>query len=309
MISGPGCPVCVTPNSFLDRAIALSRLPDVIIGTFGDLLRVPASSTSLAKERANGGDIRIVYSPLDALQIAIDHPNKRVVFLGVGFETTAPTVAATLLEAYNRKISNFLVLAAARVMPPAMTALLSSKGLRVDGFLCPGHVSAVIGVEPYMPLVENFKAPCVIAGFEPVDIMQGVLMLLEQIANKTPKVEVAYRRAVPFAGNPKAREIMAEVLEATDAEWRGLGILPMSGLAIREKYSAHDASRIVVEVEPVRENPGCACGSVLRGMIEPRQCPLFGKVCTPDSPVGACMVSTEGTCAAAFKYGEEIEAN
>jgi hydrogenase expression/formation protein HypD len=305
MLSGPGCPVCVTPNDFLDRAIALARLPDVIVATFGDMMRVPGSSSSLRVERARGADVRVVYSTLDALQIARDEPSRRVVFLGVGFETTAPTVAAALLEAHRTGLSNFLVLAAPKLVIPAMLALVASPELTLDGFLCPGHVSLVIGSEPYGPLASEHGLPCVIAGFEPLDILQGIAMLVEQIATGRADVEIAYPRGVRAEGNPTAREVLRRAFVVCDANWRGIGRIPGSGLAVHPDLAAHDAAAIPVEVEPTRENPACACGRILSGVMSPFDCPLFGDPCTPDTPEGACMVSTEGTCAAAFRYGRD----
>lgn len=307
MLSGPGCPVCVTPNVFLDRAIALSRVPDVTITTFGDMMRVPGSSSSLRAERATGADVRVVYSTLDALRIAREEPGRRVVFLGVGFETTAPTVGAALLEARRDGITNFLVLAAPKQVMPAMKALVAAPDLHLDGFLCPGHVSVVIGSAPYEPLAKSHGIPCVVAGFEPLDVLQGIAMLLAQVRDHRAEVEVAYRRVVQRDGNPAARAVLRQAFVDSDAEWRGLGTIPMSGFALHPDLAAHDASTIEVKVEPTRTNPACACGEVLRGALTPFECPLFGEPCTPDTPEGACMVSTEGTCAAAYRYGRDEE--
>lgn len=304
MLSGPGCPVCVTPNAFLDRAIALARTNGFIITTFGDMLRVPGSSSSLRDERAQGADVRVVYSTLDALAIARETPGKQVVFLGVGFETTAPTVAAALLEARATGLANFSVLSAAKVIPPAMAALVSDPHLRLDGFLCPGHVSVVLGTEPYEFLARTHGLPCVIAGFEALDVLQAIVMLLEQVVAKRAAVEIAYKRAVSPGGNPVARKLLHDAFTPCDSVWRGLGELPGSGLAIASCLQDHDAGRFDVLVEPTREHPGCACGEVLRGTKTPFECKLFGKICTPDDPQGACMVSTEGTCAAAWRYGQ-----
>lgn len=304
LISGPGCPVCVTPNSYLDRAIAICRLPEVIITTFGDMLRVPGTSSSLMEERATGADIRIVYSPLDAVKLAEAHPGKKVIFLGVGFETTAPTIAGSVITAHQKGIANYLVLASHKTMPTPMAALASDPELAIDGFICPAHVSAIIGAHAYEPLAAVHKRPCVITGFEPADIMQGVSMLADQILAGESRVEIQYSRAVKPEGNPKAREIMNQVFEPCDAEWRGLGIIPGSGLKIRDEFARFDAEKAIsVIVEPSCEPSGCRCGDVLKGKLSPFDCPLFASVCTPETPVGACMVSTEGTCAAAFKYG------
>jgi hydrogenase expression/formation protein HypD len=304
LISGPGCPVCVTPNSYLDTAIACCRLPGVAMATFGDMLRVPGSSSSLMEERAKGADIRIVYSPLDAVKLAAEHPDLTVVFLGVGFETTAPTIAGSILAAREQGLANFLVLASHKTMPAPMAALAGDPELRISGFICPAHVSTIIGVDAYLPLARDFRRPCVITGFEPADIMQGVKLLAHQVIAGESRVETEYSRAVKPEGNPKAREIMLRVFEPYDAEWRGLGTIPGSGLRIRNEFASFDAERMLtLEVEPTREPAGCRCGEVLKGKLAPFDCPLFATACTPESPVGACMVSTEGTCAAAYKYG------
>ncbi|GAB4298247.1 MAG: hydrogenase formation protein HypD [Desulfuromonadia bacterium] len=303
LVSGPGCPVCVTPNDYLDRAIAMSRLPDVTIATFGDMMRVPGSSSSLMHERARGGDIRVVYSPLDAVRLAGSLPGRLVVFLGVGFETTAPTVAASILAAAGMK--NFFVLASHKTMPRPMEILGSDPEIGITGFICPAHVSTVTGVAPYLPLAER-GLPCVITGFEPTDVLRGIIQLVRQVVEGRSRVEIEYSRAVKPEGNPRARMIMEKVFEPCDAIWRGIGMIPGSGLAIREEYGGFDAARnIPVEVPPSVEHPGCRCGDVLKGKLSPTGCPLFGRVCTPDEPVGSCMVSSEGTCAAAWKYGGE----
>lgn len=306
MLSGPGCPVCVTPNAFLDRAIALARLQHFVVATFGDMMRVPGSSSSLREEKAWGCDVRVVYSTLEALTIARENPTRQVVFLGVGFETTAPTIGAAILEASATRVRNFSVLSAAKLIPPAMAALVADPALRVHGFLCPGHVSVVIGSEPYDFLARDHGMPCVIAGFEALDILQGIVMLLQQVVEQRAEVEIAYRRVVSPGGNPAARRILDDVFEASDSTWRGLGVLARSGLRIKPELRDHDAARFEVDVEPTREHPGCACGDVLRGIKTPFDCKLFGKVCTPDDPVGACMVSSEGTCAAAWRYGRDL---
>ncbi len=304
LISGPGCPVCVTPNTYLDMAIACCRLPGVIVATFGDMLRVPGSSTSLMEERARGAEIRIVYSPLDAVKIAAENPHQQVVFLGVGFETTAPTIAASILSAESQGVHNFLVLAAHKTMPVPMAALASDPELAIDGFICPAHVSTIIGADAYEPLANLHRRPCVITGFEPADVLQGVSMLTRQLLAGESRVEIQYSRAVKPEGNPKAREIMNRVLAPCDAEWRGLGMIPGSGLRIRDEYASYNAEKVLpIEPEPSMEPAGCRCGDVLKGKLAPFDCPLFATTCTPEEPVGACMVSTEGTCAAAYKYG------
>ncbi|HEY9765166.1 MAG TPA: hydrogenase formation protein HypD, partial [Chroococcales cyanobacterium] len=258
---------------------------------------------SLEEENAEKAEVFSVYSPLDALDLAKRFPEKEVIFLGVGFETTTPTVAAAILSARSQRLKNFRVLAANKVIPPPMRALISGGEIRLDGLLCPGHVSAVIGSEAYSFLAEEFGIPCVVAGFEPIEILGAVSFLLSQRKEGVARVDNLYRRFVKKDGNPKARAVVAEVFEPADAEWRGLGFIPGSGLKIRPEFEEFDASLIEVEVPPSREPAGCRCGEVLRGMLEPRECPLFGKACTEERPVGACMVSSEGSCAAAFRYG------
>ena len=303
LVSGPGCPVCVTPLRSLDRALALAALPDVTITSFGDLLRVPGSAGSLEQARAAGADVRMVYSTLDALALARQEPKRRVVFLGVGFETTAPTVAAVLLEAAATGVANFSVLCDHKVMPPAMRALMEAPDVNVRGFLCPGHVTTVIGSDAYRFLADEYGAACVVAGFEPVDLLRAILLLLRQAADGRAEVENAYGRAVTPQGNPTARQVLERAFVPADGEWRGLGVIPGSGLAIREELSAHDAARLMpVDVPEARENPACRCADVLRGVALPTECRLFGRACTPVKPQGACMVSSEGTCAAYYRY-------
>jgi hydrogenase expression/formation protein HypD len=302
LISGPGCPVCVSCLHFIDKAIAYSRIPGVIITTYGDLIRVPGSFTSLEKERALGSDIRIIYSVLDALEIARVAPERKVVFLGIGFETTAPATAAAILKASEENIRNFFVLSSHKVMPPAMKALVNDE-IRIDGFIAPGHVSTITGTGFYEELASGSGVGVVVAGFEPADIMQSILMLAEQIKSGAPGVEIQYKRAVKPAGNKVARAIMDRVFHLKDDEWRGLGIIPRSGLRIREEFAAFDAEKqIQVEVPLPAEPDGCICGSILRGTLTPNDCRLFGKICNPVHPVGACMVSQEGTCSTYFKY-------
>lgn len=304
LVSGPGCPVCVTPVGYLDRAIACTTDPQNIVATFGDMLRVPGSRSSLMEERAKGADIRIVYSPLDAVALAKNNPERMVVFLGVGFETTAPTIAATILEAAGQKLTNYCVLASHKTMPVPMEILTADPELNLAGYLCPAHVSTVIGGNAYKPLAEKYHIPCVVTGFEPADVMQGIEMLLAQLMRGESRVEIQYSRAVSWEGNKKAQGILHQLFEPTDAIWRGLGILPGSGLSIRRKYSDFDAENILtLDIPEPLENPACLCGEILKGKLPPFDCPLFSTVCTPESPVGACMVSSEGTCAAAYKYG------
>jgi hydrogenase expression/formation protein HypD len=304
LISGPGCPVCVTSNGDLDKAISLARIPGAAIATFGDMVRVPGSDSSLALERAAGRDVRVVYSPLDGLKMAEENPQLRVIFLGVGFETTAPTVAATALEAKNRGLKNFFIFSAHKTVPKALKALLDLGEIKLDGFLLPGHVSAIIGSLPYEFLAEHYALACVISGFEPLDILQSVLMLARQVKSRRPRVEIQYKRGVRPQGNPKAMEIMAQAFEPSDVEWRGLGLIPGTGLALRKEFAELDASRAFdIRGALARESNGCRCGDVLRGLIRPEGCALFGNVCAPQKPVGPCMVSFEGSCAAAYKYG------
>ncbi|HPB32053.1 MAG TPA: hydrogenase formation protein HypD [Candidatus Sumerlaeota bacterium] len=303
LLSGPGCPVCVTPNDFLDRAVALARRPDVIIATFGDMMKVPGSTSSLEREKSEGARIRIVYSPLDSLKTARENPDKKVVFLGIGFETTAPTVAATMLKARTDGLKNFFILCGHKRVAPALKALVTDSELHLDGFLLPGHVSAVIGEHPYKFIAHDYRTPCVIAGFEPLDILEALRMLLIQMDEGAARVDNEYTRLVRPEGNPRAREMMDAVFTPMDSAWRGIGMIPDSGLGIKDDYSDMDALICIpVEVEETREHPECRCGAVLRGIASPPDCPLFRVVCQPHHPVGPCMVSTEGTCAAWYRY-------
>ena len=304
LISGPGCPVCVTPVDYVDHAVALARHPGTIVATFGDMVRVPGSSSSLLHEKAKGADVRVVYSPLDAVALAQKHPDQTIVFLGVGFETTTPTIAGSIIEAKRRGVSNYFVLGAHKTIPGPMAILADDPDLKVDGYLCPAHVSAIIGAAAYEPLARDHQVPCVVTGFEPLDMLQGVAMLARQVGAGEAKVEIQYSRIVKKEGNAKARAILYEVFEPCDARWRGIGVIPGSGLGIREEYAAFDAARqLPVIVEEPREHQGCLCGEILKGKVTPKECPLFRTACTPENPVGACMVSSEGTCAAEYKYG------
>lgn len=304
LISGPGCPVCVTSNGYLDRAIAYSRRPDTIIATFGDMVRVPGSRSALLEERARGADVRVVYSPLDAVAMARRNPERQVIFLGVGFETTAPAIAGSILAAAARGLGNYFVLTAHKTIPVPMEVLSGDPELQIDGYICPAHVSAIIGADAYRPLAEERGIPCVVTGFEPADIMQGVEMLVRQVVERRSCVEIQYRRVVKWEGNRKAQAMLAEVFTPCAAEWRGIGVIPNSGLEIREEYAAFDAEKALpATIEEPQEHPGCRCGEILKGKVSPTACPLFAGICTPEAPVGACMVSSEGTCAAAYKYG------
>jgi len=304
LISGPGCPVCVTPKEYIDYALALAREPAVTVATFGDMMRVPGSSGTLLSARAAGADVRVTYSTREALALAVAAPARRVVFLAVGFETTAPTIAASVKAAAAKGVENYYVLVAHKLIPPAMRALCESDDLALDGFLCPAHVSAIIGARAYDFIPRDFGLACAVAGFEPVDILHGIYLLLRQYAEGTPRVDNGYARVVRAEGNRRAQEVLAEVFEVCDATWRGIGELAGSGLRLGEEYARFDARRAMPpEVEEPVPDRGCICGEILTGTKEPAACGLFGSRCTPETPVGPCMVSTEGTCAAAFKYG------
>ncbi|HOU36614.1 MAG TPA: hydrogenase formation protein HypD [Candidatus Omnitrophota bacterium] len=303
LISGPGCPVCVTSQSDIDRMLYLAGRKDTIITTFGDMLKVPGTESSLEKKHASGADIRIVYSPLDALAIAEANPRKKIVFLAVGFETTAPIIASVISDAAEKKISNFFVYCCHKTIPAAMKALLETREIRIDGFLCPGHVSSIIGSRAYEFIARDFNVPCAISGFEPTDILETILMLIRQKKDGRACVEIQYKRAVQEQGNVKAKEMMDRVFEPSDGDWRGLGVIHDSGLKIRKAYRFFDATaEFRIPALQAKEPRGCACAEVLRGIKTPRQCGLFAKTCTPETPFGPCMVSTEGTCAAWFKY-------
>jgi hydrogenase expression/formation protein HypD len=303
LLSGPGCPVCVTPNGYLDHAIEIARVHPVTIATFGDMIRVPGSESNLEWERAAGADIRVVYSPLDAVDLA-GRNDRAVVFLGVGFETTAPLVASSILEAERRGIPNFTVLASHKRIPPALEVLAVDREIAVDGFMLPGHVSVIIGSRAYAAVPEKFGIPCAVTGFESLDMMVGIRSLVRQCLEERAAVEIAYPRAVTREGNRRALSVIEEVFEVADADWRGIGVIPDTGLDISESFAHRNAARVFpVEVPPPKENPACLCGEVLKGKTAPPECELFARNCTPQSPVGPCMVSSEGTCAAWYKYG------
>jgi len=303
LVSGPGCPVCVTDPGYLDAAIELCRRPGVIVATFGDLVRVPGTESSLERERASGASVRIVYSPSDALVLARECPSRHVVFLGVGFETTAPTVAWAIFRAAQDGLRNFSVLCAHKTMPRAMDALVRDQAVRIDGFICPGHVSVITGAQMYRFICQQYRIPCVVSGFEAWDILKSVGMLLRQIAEGRAEVENEYSRSVSEYGNRAAQQLMHEVFEPRDDVWRGLGTIPGSGLGIREKYARFDAAKVLgVTFHEAHVNPLCRCGSVLRGISTPLDCHLFGRPCSPAHPIGPCMVSSEGVCAAYYKY-------
>ena len=303
LLSGPGCPVCVTSIRDIDKAIALATRDDVIFTTFGDMMRVPGSVKNLSEAKAEGADIRIVYSPLDCLKIASENWDRKVIFFSAGFETTAPSAAATIFEADRQGIDNFYIYCVHKLVPPALEVLLQSDDVRIDGFMLPGHVSTIIGSRVYEFIAEKYSRPCVITGFEAEAILTGITMLLKQIAEGAAKVEIQYKSAVREEGNLKALDFMNEYFEACDGYWRGIGLIKGSGLKIRDKWKYRDAEQVFgVDVPDIPEPKGCQCGLVLRGVKIPPECPLFGKICTPERPVGACMVSTEGSCAAYYRY-------
>ncbi|UCG82830.1 MAG: hydrogenase formation protein HypD, partial [Dehalococcoidia bacterium] len=298
MLSGPGCPVCVTANTDLDKAVAMASLPDVIITTFGDMIKVPASRSSLQHVKAEGGDVRIVYSTQDALEIAKENPSKSVIFIGIGFETTAPTVAASILQAEQQGINNYYVLSQHKLCPPVMKALLDFGDVKLNGIICPGHVSAIIGSRPYEFIPRDYGIACVVSGFEPLDILLCVDMLIGQIENGEPAAEIAYRRGVRPEGNKVALELLYKVFDICDANWRGIGTVSGSGLKIRKEYQRYDAEYAfpIEPGEPI-EPKGCICGDILRGLSNPLDCTLFRNICNPEHPIGPCMVSSEGSCA------------
>ncbi len=304
LVHGPGCPVCVTPLELIDKAIAIASRPDVIFTSFGDMLRVPGSSKDLLTVKAEGGDVRIVYSPLDAVKIAQQNPTKHVVFFAVGFETTAPANAMSVWQARHLGLKNYSILCSHVLVPPAIEAILSSPNNHVQGFLAAGHVCTVMGYEEYVPLAEKYRVPIVVTGFEPVDILQGVYMTVKQLEEGRCEVENQYTRSVRKEGNIPARRLLREVFRTVDRKWRGIGEIPMSGLALNEEFSAFDAERLFeVEGISVQESPECIAGQVLRGLKKPHECAAFGTQCTPERPLGAPMVSSEGACAAYYHFG------
>lgn len=303
LASGPGCPVCVTSNHDIDKVIALARVPGVTITTFGDMTRVPGSSSSLLAEQAAGRSVQIVYSPLDALRIAQENPDREIVFVGVGFETTTPLVAMAIKRAKAMGLRNFSVYGAHKNMPGALEAIVNDPALKLDALILPGHVSTIIGAEPYRFLAEKYGIPGVITGFEPVDVLQGIAMIMRQLHEGRAEIEIAYARGVMPEGNPVALAAIDEVFETCTATWRGLGDIPGSGYRIRDEFAEFDAMRrFEPDVEPTVEHKGCRCGDVLRGVMAPNECPLFRTVCSPENPVGPCMVSSEGSCAAYYRY-------
>jgi hydrogenase expression/formation protein HypD len=304
LVHGPGCPVCVTPLEIIDKAIAIASRPGVILTSYGDMLRVPGSSTDLLTVKAEGGDVRMVYSPLDAVTIAQKNPGKQVVFFGVGFETTAPANAMSVWQARHLDLKNFSLLCSHVLVPPAMEAILSSPTNRVQGFLAAGHVCSVMGYEEYLPIAEKYRVPMVVTGFEPVDILQGIYMTVKQLEQGRSEVENQYARAVRREGNVAAQKLLRQVFEISDRKWRGIGTIPRSGYRLSSDFAAFDAERIFDVAEMTApESPDCIAGQVLQGLKKPHHCPAFGKLCTPERPLGAPMVSSEGACAAYYHYG------
>ncbi len=309
LVHGPGCPVCVTSLEVIDRAHSIASRPEVIFTSFGDMLRVPGSQGDLLELKARGADVRVVYSPLDAVELAAKHPYRDIVFFAVGFETTAPANAMAVKQARRRGLDNFSILASHVLVPPAIEFLLQSPANRVDGFLGPGHVCTVMGTEEYEPLAERYGVPIEITGFEPVDMLEGILRTVEQLEAGEAKVRTPYRRVVSREGNPHARDLLAEVFDVCDRKWRGIGTIPASGYRLSESYRAFDAaSRFDVETVETRESPICISGEILQGVKKPLDCPAFSTACTPQTPLGATMVSSEGACAAYYAYGRHLEA-
>ncbi len=306
LIHGPGCPVCVTPLELIDKAIAIASRPDVIFTSFGDMLRVPGSDEDLFRTRADGGDVRVVYSPLDAVKIAQQHPDKQVVFFGIGFETTAPANAMSVWQAKQLGVKNYSMLVSHVRVPPAMRAILSSPYNQVQAFLAAGHVCAVMGYWEYPPIAEEFRIPIVVTGFEPVDLVEGILKAVQQLEANRHEVENAYGRAVTLEGNRPAQDLINKVFVECDRKWRGIGTIPVSGWRLRDEFAEFDAEkRFAVENINTKESPLCISGLVLQGRQKPNECPAFGKECTPEHPLGATMVSSEGACAAYYRYRKQ----
>ncbi|MDP5181677.1 hydrogenase formation protein HypD [Blastococcus sp. BMG 814] len=303
MIHGPGCPVCVTPLEVIDKALDIAARPDVTFCSFGDMLRVPGSSSDLFRVKSAGGDVRVVYSPLDALQLARDNPDRQVVFFGIGFETTAPANAMTVYQAKRLGVTNFSLLVSHVLVPPAIAAIMESPSCRVQGFLGAGHVCSVMGTAEYPPLVEKYRVPIVVTGFEPLDLLEGIRLAVLQLESGRYELENAYRRAVPAEGNPAAMAMLRDVFEVTDRAWRGIGVIPASGWRLSDAYREYDAeARFDVGGIHTDESAICRSGEVLQGLIKPHECAAFGKECTPRNPLGATMVSSEGACAAYYQY-------
>jgi hydrogenase expression/formation protein HypD len=308
MVHGPGCPVCVTPLHQIDKAVYLAESKGVILCSYGDMLRVPGSKRSLLEAKAGGADVRILYSPLEAVKIAIENPDKEVVFFAVGFETTAPANALSVLHAQRAGVKNYSILTSHVLVPPAIDAVINDEASHIQGFLGAGHVCAIMGIEEYAPLVERYKIPIVITGFEPVDLVQGILMVVRQLEKGVYELENQYSRIVRPEGNPEAQKVIEQVFEVSDREWRGIGNIPHSGYEVRNSFSAYDANRkFSVDIPKVSENTECIAGLVLKGIKKPHECPQFGKKCRPQSPLGAPMVSSEGACAAYYHFSQAME--
>ena len=306
LVHGPGCPVCVTSLELIDKALVIASMPGVIFTSYGDMLRVPGSNGDLFSVRAAGGQVRVVYSPLDAVKIAEQNPDKQIVFFAIGFETTAPSNLMSVLRARELGLKNFSVLVSQVCVPPAMHAILGSPSNRVQGFLAAGHVCTVMGYWEYPPVAEKYQVPIVVTGFEPLDLVQGVLMCVRQLEKGTYAVENAYTRAVSFEGNTVAQAMIRQVYEPCDRNWRGIGPIPMSGWRLRQKYADLDAEkRFKVEYIHTQESPICIAGQILQGLKKPPHCPAFGNLCTPDTPLGATMVSSEGACSAYYRYARD----
>jgi len=306
LVHGPGCPVCVTPVEMLDKAQAIARRPEVIFTSFGDMLRVPGSRGDLLGLKSEGADVRMLYSPLDAVALAREHPDRQVVFFAVGFETTAPANAMAVVHARRAGLENFSILSAHVLVPPAMEVILSAEDNRVQGFLAAGHVCTIMGYEEYEPIAERHRIPITVTGFEPVDLLQGIEMTVRALEEGRHGVENQYRRAVRREGNPAARKVLAEVFEVRDRAWRGIGVIPRSGFGLAPPYADFDAERrFEVEALEARESPECIAGDILRGLVKPDACPAFATRCTPERPLGAPMVSGEGACAAWYRYARE----
>jgi hydrogenase expression/formation protein HypD len=303
MIHGPGCPVCVTPVNLIDKAVHLAMEHNVILCSFGDMIRVPGSGMSLLEAKSKGGDVRILYSPLEAVKIAKENPDREVVFFAVGFETTAPANALSVVHAHREGEKNYSILTSHVLVPPAMEAIMSDDDCRVDAFLGAGHVCAIMGIQEYYPIVEKYQIPIVITGFEPVDLLEGILMAVKQLENGQYKLENQYTRVVETEGNKNAIRVINEIFEVTNREWRGIGEIPHSGYSVKEQYSAYDAiKKFKIDIPEAHEDPTCLSGDVMRGKIKPNQCPNFGTKCTPVKPLGAPMVSSEGACAAYYHF-------
>ena len=308
MVHGPGCPVCVTPLNLIDKAVYLAEEKGVILCSFGDMLRVPGSEKSLLEAKAGGADIRILYSPLEAVNIAAENPNREVVFFAVGFETTAPANALSVLHAHRRGLTNYSILASHVLVPPAIAAVMDDEETRIQGFLAAGHVCTIMGTEEYYPLVDKYKMPLVVTGFEPIDLLQGILMTVKQLEKGEAKVENQYARMVRPEGNPEAIRMLNEVFATTDRMWRGMGVVPRSGYELREPYAAYDANqKFAIQIAEAPENAECIAGAIMKGLKKPFECPNFGTKCKPENPLGAPMVSSEGACAAYYHFSDLLE--